>query len=62
MARKLSDANAFMRDPAVRRASVLRSVATSSAIEGVRAPFKTNAGKLAKRDFRAVTTRHSPKS
>jgi hypothetical protein len=61
MSSKLSSANTYMRDPGVRRTSVLRSVATSSAIEGIRAPFKADSGKLAKRDSGVVTTRRSPK-
>lgn len=62
MSSKLSSANAFMRDPAVRQRSVLRSVATSSAIEGIRAPFKAATNKSAGRASQAVTTRRSAKS
>ena len=44
---KLSVANRYLRNPEVRERTVTRSVATSSAIEGIRAPFgrgaKTNA-------------------
>lgn len=61
MSSKLSSANTYMRDPDVRRVSVLRSVATSSAIEGIRAPFKAESGKGAKCDSRVVTTRRSAK-
>jgi hypothetical protein len=43
MSSKLSSANRFLRDPAVRERTVLRNVATSSAIEGIRAPFKRDA-------------------
>lgn len=39
MSSKLSSTNVYMRDPVVRRTTVLRSVVTSSAIEGIRAPF-----------------------
>jgi hypothetical protein len=39
MGKKLSVINFYMLDPAVRRDSVYRSVASSSAIEGIRAPF-----------------------
>jgi hypothetical protein len=41
---KLSSSNPYLRDPAVRERTVTRSVATSSAIEGIRAPFKRKAG------------------
>jgi hypothetical protein len=61
MSSKLSSANTYMRDPGVRRDSVLRSVATSSAIEGIRAPFKADSGKAAKRDARVITARRSAK-
>jgi hypothetical protein len=37
---KLSTANPYLRDPVARRRSVFASVASSSAIEGIRAPFK----------------------
>jgi hypothetical protein len=40
MSSKLSTANPYLRDPVVRQRSVLTSVSTSSAIEGIRAPFK----------------------
>jgi hypothetical protein len=40
---KLSSTNRYLRDPAVRERAVLRNVATSSAIEGIRAPFKRDA-------------------
>jgi uncharacterized 2Fe-2S/4Fe-4S cluster protein (DUF4445 family) len=36
---KLSVANRYLRNPEVREKTVIRSVATSSAIEGIRAPF-----------------------
>lgn len=36
---KLSIANRYLRNPEVREWTVTRSVATSSAIEGIRAPF-----------------------
>jgi hypothetical protein len=39
MSTKLSVANRYLRDPAVREKTVTKSVATSSAIEGIRAPF-----------------------
>lgn len=37
---RLSSANPYLRDPAVRERTVLTSVATSTAIEGIRAPFR----------------------
>src|SRR5262249_32629739 len=40
MKRKLSEANPYLRDPNTRERTVLKSVATSSAIEGIRAPFR----------------------
>ena len=42
MGKKLSVINFYLLDPAVRRESVYRSVASSSAIEGIRAPFATD--------------------
>lgn len=39
MSTKLSVTNRYLRDPAVREKTVIRSVATSSAIEGIRTPF-----------------------
>jgi hypothetical protein len=39
MSIKLSVANRYLRNPEVREKTVTRSVATSSAIEGIRAPF-----------------------
>ena len=46
MGAKLSTANRFLRNPAARERAVIKSVATSSAIEGIRAPFKRKAGGL----------------
>jgi len=40
MSSKLSATNPYLRDPIARRRSVFASVASSSAIEGIRAPFK----------------------
>jgi len=40
MSSKLSSANPYLRDPAVRRRTVFTSVSTSSAIEGIHAPFR----------------------
>ena len=39
MGKKLGVINFYMLDPDLRRKSVYRSVASSSAIEGIRAPF-----------------------
>ena len=49
MGSKLSTANPYLRDPAVRQGSVYQSVASSSAIEGVRSPFKKAPRTTAKR-------------
>ena len=43
MGAKLSAANRYLRNPEVRERTVTRSVATSSAIEGIRAPFEGGA-------------------
>jgi hypothetical protein len=43
MSSKLSSTNRYLRDPALRKRMVVRNVATSSAIEGIRAPFKRDA-------------------
>jgi hypothetical protein len=40
MSTKLSSTNPYLRDPTVRESMVIRSVVTSSAIEGIRASFK----------------------
>jgi len=40
MGAKLSVVNFYLLDPAIRQESVYRSVASSSAIEGIRGPFK----------------------
>jgi hypothetical protein len=40
MSAKLSASNPYLSDPDLRKRSVLESVATSSAIEGIRAPFR----------------------
>jgi len=37
---KLSKANPHLRDPVARERAILKSVASSSAIEGIRAPFR----------------------
>lgn len=43
MVKKLTATNPYLRDPVVRARTVLANVATSSAIEGIRAPFKRDA-------------------
>ena len=40
MNKKLSTANPYLRDPVQRERAVLQSVASSSAIEGIHAPFR----------------------
>ena len=40
MSTKLSAVNPYLRDPVARKSMVIRSVVTSSAIEGIRAVFK----------------------
>ncbi len=40
MSSKLTSTNPYLRDPVIRERTILRSVATSSAIEGIHAPFK----------------------
>lgn len=49
MGSKLSAVNPYLSDPAVRKDSVYQSVASSSAIEGIRAPFKKAPRTTAKR-------------
>lgn len=40
MSSKLSKTNPHLRDPVARERAILKSVASSSAIEGIRAPFR----------------------
>jgi hypothetical protein len=40
MAKPITTTNRFLKDPLLREKMVLKSVASSSAIEGIRAPFK----------------------
>jgi hypothetical protein len=40
MSKKLSATNLYLRDPVQRERAVLQSVASSSAIEGIHAPFR----------------------
>ena len=48
MSSKLSKTNPHLRDPAARERAILKSVAGSSAIEGIRAPFKERGSSEAK--------------
>lgn len=41
MAKLISTTNRYLKDPVQRKRMVLKSVASSSAIEGIHAPFKT---------------------
>ena len=41
MAKLINTTNRFLKDPVLRARMVLKSVASSSAIEGIRVPFKT---------------------
>ena len=45
MAKLIITTNRFLKDPVLRERMVLKSVASSSAIEGIRAPFKSAAPK-----------------
>ena len=45
MAKTLIDTNPYLRDPTARRAALLISAATSSAVEGIRKPFEASEGK-----------------
>lgn len=49
MSRKLSATNPYLRDPVQRERAVIKSVASSSAIEGIHAPFRKMAGATEKR-------------
>lgn len=59
MSRKLlSNTNPYLRDPVQRERSVLKSVASSSAIEGIRAPFRDSASdKLSPKPGKSSSTR-----
>jgi hypothetical protein len=43
MSSKLSKTNPHLRDPVARERAIVKSVASSSAIEGIRAPFTASA-------------------
>ncbi len=59
MSRKsLSSTNPYLRDPVQRERSVLKSVASSSAIEGIHAPFRDSVSKkLPPKSGKSGTTR-----
>jgi len=58
---KLNAVNPYLREPAIRERAVLKSVATSSAIEGIRAPFRraTNGAQKPKPAVPRATARKS---
>lgn len=63
MSAKLSATNPYLRDPAARQRSVVESVATSSAIEGIRAPFKKKpvaVSRVVKKTNKRAVTAKSP--
>jgi Fic family protein len=63
MSSKLSATNPYLRDPVLRRRNVLRSVASSSAIEGIHAPFKQLARAAKKAKAATISkTRSVPKT
>jgi len=58
MGAKLTDTNPHLRDPLLRQRAVLKSVASSSAIEGIHAPFRKGAAPLvAKPDLKPAKKR-----
>ncbi len=57
MSSKLSAANPYLRDPVMRARMVFTSVASSSAIEGIHAPFRKMAHAAATAG--TVATKHS---
>jgi hypothetical protein len=61
MSSKLATANTYMRDPVVRERSVLKSVATSSAIEGIHAPFKQHSSGASKSGSSKVLKLRAPR-
>lgn len=62
MSSKITVANPYLREPATRARTVLKSVASSSAIEGIRAPFQrtTNGVRKSETISPRSTTRKSP--
>ena len=60
MGSKLVSINPYLRDPKMRERMVVRSVTSSSAIEGIHAPFKrmsSRGGAKTTANSRAVTTK-----
>ena len=58
MSRMLVNTNPYLRDPVQRERAVFKSVASSSAIEGIRAPFRDSAlGRLSPKPGKSGTTR-----
>lgn len=58
MGSKLTSTNPYLRDPKMRERMVVTSVSSSSAIEGIRAPFKqksSQAGGKTVQNNRAIT-------
>ena len=51
----LASTNRYIKDPALRRKLVVRSVATSSAIEGVHASFESKTGVAKAKAARTLT-------
>lgn len=62
MGSKLVTTNTYLRDPAAREQTVFASVASSSGIEGIHAPFVVLAGKRAARKTRSILKRAPRKS
>jgi hypothetical protein len=58
---KLSAANPYLRDPILRERTVFRSVASSSAIEGIRAPFREMAAARSSRPASSGRTKSARK-
>ena len=54
MKKSLAQSNSHIRDPAARERLVYRSVASSSAVEGIREPFKHKASILKPRQRSAA--------
>jgi hypothetical protein len=61
MGSKLTSTNPYLRDPKMRERMVVTSVSSSSAIEGIRAPFKqmsASAGGRTAPNTRVVTKKY----
>jgi hypothetical protein len=60
---KLSETNPYLRDPGVRKSMVIKSVVTSSAIEGIRASYmesRKRVGKASGRKSRVSRKKSAP--